>query len=170
MPGGLLLQGRLTCGGFLEVLSPPQNLECTTSAMGLSSRGRGLRKQEIGSVSTDALEIRTDDGAAVLRITPESHDVELVTTGKLSATAEGSVSLTCPTLQVMCPSTTFTGAVKIQGGLTFLVDPEQPRRLMDPSIPLAMSLPAEFRSSLMSIRGLRRHNGSSEVRVRKLDS
>ena len=80
--------------------------------------GPWSQKTRIGSVSTDALEIRTDDGAAVLRITPGSHDVDLVTTGKLSAAAEGSVSLTCPTLQVMCPSTTFTGAVKIQGGLT----------------------------------------------------
>lgn len=47
-----------------------------------------------------------------------SGDVTASVQGALSAEVGGGVTLKCPTLRVDCPSTTFTGAVTIQGHIT----------------------------------------------------
>lgn len=82
--------------------------------------------QVIPDVSTEAVELRTDDRSARLSIFPSDHLIEVETVGNFVGTiggtvtieAGGDVTLKCPKLTVDCPDTTFTGKVTVQDLIT----------------------------------------------------
>lgn len=45
------------------------------------------------SVSTSAAQLRTDDGAAYVQLNPTTHEVDVVTSGNIAATAGGNISI-----------------------------------------------------------------------------
>jgi phage baseplate assembly protein V len=65
--------------------------------------------RKIDAISTSAAQLRTDDGAAFIEVAA-GHDITLVTTGKLSASAQGGTEITSPTI-------VLNGAVTINGPL-----------------------------------------------------
>lgn len=65
----------------------------------------------IGAVSTDSVQLRSDDGAAYVEINPASHAVNVETSGSLTANATGGTTITSPTI-------TLNGNVTINGNLS----------------------------------------------------
>lgn len=65
---------------------------------------------KIGAISTSAVQLRSDDGTALIEIDPASHRIRAQTSGDIEATAAGAMRLTAPTI-------TLTGAVTIDGPL-----------------------------------------------------
>lgn len=123
-------------------VQPPAETRMHDLSDGFVIPGPYSQSKVISAVSTDYVELRSDDRQAYLAIHPSTHEVRLETTGNviatvggttsatlsgavtidcgstLTATVSGATKLTCPTLTVDCPQTTFTGAVTVQGLLT----------------------------------------------------
>lgn len=123
-------------------VQPPAETRMHDLSDGFVIPGPYSQPKVISAVSTDYVELRSDDRQAYLAIHPSTHEVRLETTGNviatvggttsatlsgavtidcgstLTATVSGATKLTCPTLTVDCPQTTFTGAVTVQGLLT----------------------------------------------------
>lgn len=80
------------------------------------------------SVSTSAVQLRTDDGAAYIEISPSTHKIHAQTSGDieadaggsitavaggtLTATSAGNMSLTAPTITLNAPNIVLNGAVQ----------------------------------------------------------
>ena len=75
--------------------------------IGVRSRPRAV------TVSTAAVQLRTDDGAAFVQINPDSHAVDIVTEGDISARAAGKVEITAPSIQL-------NGSIYLNGPITQL--------------------------------------------------
>lgn len=99
-------------------IQPPAETRMHDLSDGFVIPGPWSQAQRIAGVSTSRLEIRSNDHQAMISIHPKTHDVTVETSGKLTGTIGGDATLKCPTLRVDCPSTTFTGNVKIEKGLT----------------------------------------------------
>lgn len=107
-------------------VQPPVETRMHDLSDGFVIPGPYSQPEVIPSVSTEAVELRSDDGEARLSIYPASHNVTLHTTGNLSAVISGTVSveaggatsLKCPSLRIDCPTTEFTGSVIVGGGFT----------------------------------------------------
>ena len=99
-------------------VQPPAEPRMHDLSDGFVLPGPWSQVTKIGSVSTSAVELRTDDRGAYVSLNPSSHAVEVKTSGTLSAESSGAATLKCPTLKIDCPATTITGNVKIQGGLS----------------------------------------------------
>lgn len=76
---------------------------------------------KIKAVSTDRVELRSDDAEAVFSINPESHDIELSTTGNvnaaiggtLTADVKGNTTLKAPSILFDSPSVHITGKLQV---------------------------------------------------------
>lgn len=99
-------------------IQPPAETRMHDLSDGFVIPGPWSQAKRISGVSTSRLEIRSDDHQALVSIHPQSHDVTVETTGKLTGTIGGAATLKCPTLKIDCPSTTITGDVKIEKNLT----------------------------------------------------
>jgi phage baseplate assembly protein gpV len=107
-------------------IQPPAEPRMHDLSDGFVIPGIWSQATKIGSVSTTCVELRTDDRAAYISFNPSSHEVQIETSGDailtvggtMTATVSGDVKLTCPTLTIDCPETTFTGHVAINGGLS----------------------------------------------------
>lgn len=87
-------------GGVQEAANGRMHhLADATAQVGLQSQA-----QKISGISTTTAQLRTDDGAAFIELDPGSHAVNVVTSGKLTATAE---------------ETTVNGPVIFNGPVTF---------------------------------------------------
>lgn len=87
-------------GGIQEAATERMHhLADATAQVGLQSQA-----QKISGISTTTAQLRTDDGAAFIELDPGSHEVNVVTSGKLTATAE---------------ETTVNGPVIFNGPVTF---------------------------------------------------
>lgn len=62
-------------------------------------------------VSTTAAQLRSDDGAALVEINPETKQISAQTTGNITATAGGDIDLTAPTIRL-------NGNVVVTGTIT----------------------------------------------------
>ena len=73
--------------------------------------GPQSQARKISGISTTGAQLRTDDGAAFIELSPSTHNVKVITTGKLEANADGGTEITSPTI-------VLNGAVTINGPLT----------------------------------------------------
>lgn len=107
-------------------VQPPAETRMHDLSDGFVIPGPYSQIQVIPDVSTEAVELRTDDRSARLSIFPSDHLVEVETVGSMVATvggavtvaAQGDVTLTCPKLTINCPQTTITGTLTVGGLIT----------------------------------------------------
>lgn len=66
---------------------------------------------KIGAISTSAVQLRSDDGAALIEIDPASHAINARTTGSMTAQAGGAIDLTAPKIKL-------NGDVELNGKMT----------------------------------------------------
>lgn len=62
-------------------------------------------------IDQSAVQLRSDDGAAFVQINPESHAIDVVTSGNITAEAAGQVEITAPTIRL-------NGAIVLNGPIT----------------------------------------------------
>ena len=112
-------------------VQPPAETRMHDLSDGFVIPGPYSQPKAITQVSETCVELRSDDHQSLIAIDPGTHEVQVKTAGPLSgeisgavtlscgstltATVQGDASLTCPTLTVNCPQTTFTGNVTVQG-------------------------------------------------------
>lgn len=80
-------------------------------ADGFALVGPQSQAQKISGISTSAAQLRTDDGAAFIELDPGSHAVNVTTTGRLTAIAQGGTEITSPEI-------VLNGNVTINGNLS----------------------------------------------------
>jgi phage baseplate assembly protein gpV len=78
--------------------------------------GPQSQARKIVDISTDGAQLRTDDGAAFIEVAA-GHDVQVVTPGKLTASAERGVTVTAPTI-VLKGDVTINGTLNVDGDAT----------------------------------------------------
>ncbi|MDE1483456.1 Gp138 family membrane-puncturing spike protein [Xenorhabdus bovienii] len=94
-------------GGVQEPVDPRQhNLSDGFAIVGPQSQAK-----KISGISTSAAQLRTDDGAAYIELSPGSHNITVKTPGKLTATADGGTEITSPEI-------VLNGNVTINGNLS----------------------------------------------------
>ncbi|MCW2485713.1 phage baseplate assembly protein V [Candidatus Symbiopectobacterium sp. NZEC127] len=72
--------------------------------------GAQSQANKISGISTNATQLRTDDGAAFVEVAA-GHDITVTTPGKLTASAQGGTEITSPTI-------VLNGDVTINGNLS----------------------------------------------------
>ncbi|MBI6548576.1 Gp138 family membrane-puncturing spike protein [Xenorhabdus lircayensis] len=94
-------------GGIQEPVDPRQhNLSDGFAIVGPQSQAR-----KIGGISTSTAQLRTDDGAAYIELSPGNHNVTVKTPGKLTATANSGTEINSPEI-------VLNGNVTINGSLS----------------------------------------------------
>lgn len=73
--------------------------------------GAQSQAKKISGISTSAAQLRTDDGAAFIELDPGSHAVNVTTSGKLTASAQGGT-------EIHSPEIVLNGNVTINGNLS----------------------------------------------------
>lgn len=73
--------------------------------------GPQSQAKKISGISTSAAQLRTDDGAAFIELDPGSHAVNVTTSGKLTASAQGGTEINSPEI-------VLNGNVTINGNLS----------------------------------------------------
>ncbi|CDG20702.1 conserved protein of unknown function [Xenorhabdus poinarii G6] len=100
-------------GGIQEPVDPRQhNLSDGFAIVGPQSQAR-----KISNISTYSAQLRTDDGAAFIELTPGSHNITLITPGKLTATADNGTEITSPEI-VLNGNVTINGPVTVKNDVT----------------------------------------------------
>ncbi|MBD2797249.1 translation initiation factor IF-2 [Xenorhabdus sp. 18] len=94
-------------GGIQEPVDPRRhNLSDGFAIVGPQSQAR-----KIGGISTSSAQLRTDDGAAYIELSPGSHNITVKTPGKLTATADSGTEINSPEI-------VLNGNVTINGNLS----------------------------------------------------
>ncbi|MBD2779084.1 phage baseplate assembly protein V [Xenorhabdus szentirmaii] len=94
-------------GGIQEPVDPRQhNLSDGFAIVGPQSQARKIR-----GISTSSAQLRTDDGAAYIELSPGSHNITVKTPGKLTATADSGTEINSPEI-------VLNGNVTINGNLS----------------------------------------------------
>lgn len=73
--------------------------------------GPQSQPHKISNISTSSTQLRSDDGAAMIELIPGNHAVNVITSGKLTANANGGTEITSPTI-------VLNGNVTINGNLS----------------------------------------------------
>ncbi|MDC9593498.1 Gp138 family membrane-puncturing spike protein [Xenorhabdus sp. IM139775] len=94
-------------GGIQE----PVDLRQHNLSDGFAIVGPQSQARKIGGISTSTAQLRTDDGAAYIELSPGSHNVTVKTPGKLTATADSGTEINSPEI-------VLNGNVTINGGLS----------------------------------------------------
>ncbi|RAW99012.1 MULTISPECIES: phage baseplate assembly protein V [unclassified Photorhabdus] len=94
-------------GGVQEPVDPRQH----NLSDGFAIIGPQSQQQKISGISTNAAQLRSDDGAAYIELDPNSHNVTIITSAKLIATANGGTEITSPDIFL-------NGNVTINGNLS----------------------------------------------------
>lgn len=80
---------------------------------------------KISAISTEAVQLRSDDGAAFFEINPSSHDIAITTSGNIKMTGQ-SIVMQADSVTIDTPATTISGALQSGGskgtGATFTGD------------------------------------------------
>ena len=82
--------------------------------------------KKIGNVSTETVQLRSDDGQAFIELHPTTHNINTVTTANLTATVggnasvevTGSATLKAASVTIDTPTAHFTGNVNVDGDVT----------------------------------------------------
>ena len=98
-------------------IQPPPEPRMHDLSDGFVIPGPYSQPKRIGNVNTSAVQLRSDDGEAYLEINPESHDININTSGDFSSncknfslTAE-NVSFNCNKFDVNSPQINLNGAI-----------------------------------------------------------
>ncbi|MCT8344335.1 phage baseplate assembly protein V [Photorhabdus kleinii] len=94
-------------GGVQEPVDPRQH----NLSDGFAIIGPQSQQQKISGISTNAAQLRSDDGAAYIELDPNSHNVTIITSAKLIVTANGGTEITSPDI-------ILNGNVTINGNLS----------------------------------------------------
>ncbi|HEJ8096363.1 TPA: phage baseplate assembly protein V [Serratia marcescens] len=73
--------------------------------------GPQSQAKKISGISTTTAQLRTDDGAAFIELDPDSHAINVTTSGKLTASAQGGTEINSPEI-------VLNGNVTINGNLS----------------------------------------------------
>ncbi|UIA94537.1 translation initiation factor IF-2 (plasmid) [Erwinia tracheiphila] len=79
-------------GGIQEPMEPRMH----DLSDGFAFIGPMSQAKKIGGISTSTVQLRSDDGAALIELDPASHAVNVKTSGKLTASASGGTEITSP--------------------------------------------------------------------------
>ena len=83
---------------------------------GFAILGAWSQATKIGQVSTERIEIRSDDREAYISIHPGTHDIELTTSGKVDATIAGTLTATVSgDVTLKAPSVLIEGDLSLTG-------------------------------------------------------
>lgn len=82
--------------------------------------------KKIGNVSTETVQLRSDDGQAFIELHPTTHNINTVTPANLTATVggnasvevTGSATLKAASVTIDTPTAHFTGNVNVDGDVT----------------------------------------------------
>lgn len=74
---------------------------------GFAILGPQSKPNKIQNISTDSVQLRSDDGEAFVSINPQTHDVQITTSGDASVQADGKITLT--------GDVTITGNLSVNG-------------------------------------------------------
>lgn len=69
---------------------------------------------KIGNISTEAVQLRSDDGAAFFEINPSSHDIAITTSGNISITGK-TIVMQADSVTIDTPTTAISGALQSGG-------------------------------------------------------
>ncbi|PHM55134.1 Gp138 family membrane-puncturing spike protein [Xenorhabdus sp. KK7.4] len=94
-------------GGVQEPVDPRQH----HLSDGFAFVGPQSQARKISNISTQSAQLRTDDGAAFIELSPANHNITVKTPGKLTATANKGTEITSPTI-------VLNGNVVINGNLS----------------------------------------------------
>lgn len=75
---------------------------------GFSLLGFRSQPRVISGVSVTAAQLRSDDGAAFVEVNPSTHAINAITTGSMTASAAGGITLTAPLV-------TINGDIQVNG-------------------------------------------------------
>lgn len=75
--------------------------------------GPRSQAQHINNISTEAAQLRIDDGSAFIELAADGN-VRLVTTGKISASADAGVDIAAPTISIS-GDVTIAGSLSVSG-------------------------------------------------------
>ncbi len=99
-------------GGTQESVSARQHSLSAAFAI----PGPRSQAQHINNISTEAAQLRTDDGSAFIELAADGN-VRLVTTGKISASADAGMDITAPTVSIS-GDVTIGGKLSVSGDAT----------------------------------------------------
>lgn len=107
-------------------VQPPAEVRMHDLSDGFVLPGPYSQPNVIQSVNMSAVELRSDDHSARIAIHPDSHLIELETSGNFTGTiggtatveVAGDATLKCPKLTIDCPETTMTGKLTVAGLIT----------------------------------------------------
>ena len=105
---------------------PPAETRMHDLSDGFVIPGPWSQPKRLQNASTSRVELRSDDGEALISVHPSTHEVTVETSGALKAvvggtmeaTSSGAVTLKCPTLKIDCPQVSITGTLSVQGNVT----------------------------------------------------
>lgn len=72
---------------------------------------------QINNISTSQLEIRSNDGNAIISINPTTHVININSTGTINVTSSGNTTIHAPTLQINA-NVNVNGTISASGDIT----------------------------------------------------
>lgn len=98
-------------------VQPPPEPRMHDLSDGFAILGVWSQVTKIANVSTSSVQLRSDDGQAFVEINPQSHNVNVNTSGNISATASGSATLKAQSVTIDAPQMTVTGKLTVNGDI-----------------------------------------------------
>lgn len=98
-------------------VQPPPEPRMHDLSDGFAILGVWSQVTKIASVSTSSVQLRSDDGQAFVEINPQSHNVNVNTSGNISATTSGSATLKAQSVTIDTPQMTVTGKLTVNGDI-----------------------------------------------------
>lgn len=98
-------------------VQPPPEPRMHDLSDGFAILGVWSQVTKIASVSTSSVQLRSDDGQAFVEINPQSHNVNVKTSGNISAMASGSATLKAQSVTIDTPQMTVTGKLTVNGDI-----------------------------------------------------
>lgn len=98
-------------------VQPPPEPRMHDLSDGFAILGVWSQVTKIASVSTSSVQLRSDDGQAFVEINPQSHNVNVKTSGNISATASGSATLKAQSVTIDTQQMTVTGKLTVNGDI-----------------------------------------------------
>lgn len=85
---------------------------------GFAILGPQSNPTKISAISTDAVQLRSDDGQAFIQLNPETHQIDTITPGKITAQAGGDIDATAAGNVSVTVGGNFTADVTGSGTIT----------------------------------------------------
>lgn len=107
-------------------VQPPAEPRMHDLSDGFVIPGPYSQVKKIAGVSTECVELRSDDHAAFFSINPETHEIHAETVGDMTATVageltaevSGAATLKAASVTIDAPTTHITGALQVDGHIT----------------------------------------------------